>query len=198
MPIVGLVLGTIVVAGLVYLLTRDDDAHFYRYPYYGPYYRHYYRPEYRPYFGPYSSFAPIIAVPPIIVGVVLGIAVVGGLDYLLTRDRDGRFYRYPYYGPYHQYYYRAEYRRYNGPFRDAPVRGPDPHWGVSTYRDPGNRVPVQRGPERWTPPGNQPNPAYREPGNRVPAQQGPGRWAPPTNQPNPAYRQPENRVPAQQ
>jgi hypothetical protein len=48
----GVVLGTIVVAGLVYLLVRGHDGRLYHYPYYGPYYRTYYRPAYRPYSGP--------------------------------------------------------------------------------------------------------------------------------------------------
>src|SRR5579864_625524 len=197
LPVVGIVLGTVVVAGLVYLLTRDDDGHFYRYPYYGPYYRHYYRPEYRPYFGFYPVFAPIITVPPLIVGVVLGIAVVGGLEYLLARDHDGRFYRYPYYGPYHRYYYRAEYRPYYGPYRDAPVRGPDTRWDVPTHRD-SNRVPVPQGPSRWTPPSNQPTPAYRGPANQGPVPQGPSRWSPSSNQSTPTYREPANRGPVPQ
>jgi hypothetical protein len=57
-PIVGIVLGTIIVAGLAYLLVRDYYGGFYRYPYYGPYYRYYYRPAYRPYVGPYHD-APV-------------------------------------------------------------------------------------------------------------------------------------------
>jgi hypothetical protein len=48
----GVVLGTIVVAGLVFLLVRGYDGRLYHYPYYGPYYRTYYRPAYRPYAGP--------------------------------------------------------------------------------------------------------------------------------------------------
>jgi hypothetical protein len=54
-PVAGLVLGTVIVAGLFFLLVRDHDGHVYRYPYYGPYYRHYYNPEYRPYPGPYHD-----------------------------------------------------------------------------------------------------------------------------------------------
>jgi hypothetical protein len=56
-PLLGLVLGTIVVAGLVYLLVRQPSGVLYRYPYYGPYYRHYYQPIYRPYYGP-LRYAP--------------------------------------------------------------------------------------------------------------------------------------------
>ncbi len=51
-PLVGVVLGTIVVAGLVYLLVHHPSGALYRYPYYGPYQRIYYRPVYRPYYGP--------------------------------------------------------------------------------------------------------------------------------------------------
>jgi hypothetical protein len=56
-PLAGIVLGTILFGGLVYLLVRHSSGHFYRYPYYGSYYRQYYRPYYRPYYGPYR-FAP--------------------------------------------------------------------------------------------------------------------------------------------
>jgi hypothetical protein len=50
-PLVGIVLGTIIVGGLAYLVTRGYDGQFYRYPYYGPYRQYYYRPGYRPYAG---------------------------------------------------------------------------------------------------------------------------------------------------
>jgi hypothetical protein len=56
-PLAGLVLGTIIFGGLVYLLVRHSSGYLYRYPYYGSYYRYYYRPYYRPYTGPYR-FAP--------------------------------------------------------------------------------------------------------------------------------------------
>jgi hypothetical protein len=56
-PLAGIVLGTILFGGLVYLLVRHSSGHFYRYPYYGSYYRQYYRPYYRPYYGP-LRFAP--------------------------------------------------------------------------------------------------------------------------------------------
>jgi len=209
LPIVGIVLGTIVVAGLVYLLVHDHDGYYYRYPYYGSYYRYYYRPVYRSYFGWYPALCPIITPPVAIAGIVLGTTIVGGLDYLVTRDRDGRFYRYPYYGPYRAHYYRPEYRQYTGPYRDAPLRQVDPRWDPPAYRnvqnapvnnthptwnDPGNRVPVQQvAPQRWTPPANQnapvnnTHPTWNDPGNRVPVQQGaPQRWTPPANQNAPA------------
>ncbi len=56
-PLVGIVLGTIVVAGLVYLLVRHPSGALYRYPYYGSYHRLYYRPIYHPYYGP-LRYAP--------------------------------------------------------------------------------------------------------------------------------------------
>ncbi len=128
LPIVGAVLGTIVVAGLIYLLVHGPDNEYYRYPYYGAYYRHYYRPEYRPYTGSYPAVAPIITVAPAITGTALGTVVVNNLQYILTRDSDGRLYRYPYYGPYHQYYYRPTYRPYAGSYPEAPVRQGDARW----------------------------------------------------------------------
>ena len=62
-PLVGVVLGTIVVAGLLYLLVRHPGGALYRYPYYGPYYRTYYRPVYRPYYGP-LRYAPAFVYGP--------------------------------------------------------------------------------------------------------------------------------------
>src|SRR5262249_32025556 len=187
LPVVGIVLGTIVVAGLIYLLTHDRD-HYYRYPYYGAYYRHYYRPEFRPYLGPPPPFAPIITVPPVIAGRVLGTVAVGGLDYLVARDRDGRFYRYPYYGPYRQHYYRAGYRPYYGPYRDAPVRAGDPRWQGPAPQyvrpqlpparpDPGRAPAWQGPPQRWN----------QDPRNNPPGpQSAPPRWTPPAVQYAPA------------
>ncbi|HLJ66573.1 MAG TPA: hypothetical protein VKX16_04355, partial [Chloroflexota bacterium] len=130
-PIVGVVLGTIVAAGVVYLLVHGPDGGYYRYPYYGSYYRFYYHAGYRPYTGYYPGTAPVITVAPVIAGIVLGIIIVNNYQYILTRDGSGHYYRYPYYGPYHQYYYRSTYRTYTGSYRayqDAPVRQGDPHW----------------------------------------------------------------------
>jgi hypothetical protein len=62
-PLVGAVLGTIIVAGLVYLLVRHPGGHLYRYPYYGSYYNYYYRPVYRPYYGPFR-YAPAFVYGP--------------------------------------------------------------------------------------------------------------------------------------
>jgi hypothetical protein len=142
-PIWGVVIGTIVVAGLVYLLVHAPDGRYYRYPYYGDYYRHYYNPRYRPYLGYYAA-APVILVAPPITGVVLGLIVVGGLYYILTRDAYGYFYRYPYYGPYRQYYYRATYRPYAGPYsgtayQTIPLRQGDSRWDApAMHNAPGS------------------------------------------------------------
>ncbi|TMI79284.1 MAG: hypothetical protein E6H04_10830, partial [Bacillati bacterium ANGP1] len=221
LPIAEIVLGTIVVAGLVYLLVRDNDGRYYRYPYYGPYYRHYYRPEYRSYFGPYPPLAPVIFVPAPIVGVVVGTVILGGFEHLLAR------------GPYHRYYYRPEYRPYTGSYHDASVRQGDPHWdapayrdahhqGSPGYRDPGRRAPVPQSTPRWTPPSPQNAPAYRTPnwtppalqdqhrrdapayhggGDAAPMPGGDPRWAAPTHrdgQVGPGYRDPGGRGPAPQ
>ena len=154
-PIWGIVLGTIIVAGLIYLLVHGPDGVYYRYPYYGEYYEYYYRPQYRPYTGYYVESGPIILVAPAIVGVVLGIVVVGSLEYIVTGDADGHLYRYPYYGPYRRHYYRAAYRPYVGPYVtaywSAPVRQGDRHWDTDTR----NLAPAYQRPQR------QPNPAYK-------------------------------------
>ena len=223
LPIAGIVLGTIIVARLLYLLAHDHDGGYYRYPYYGPYYRHYYRAEYRAFAGPYPRLAPIITPPPTIRGVILGTTAVDGLAYLVARDREGRFSRYPYYGPYHRYYYRPEYHPYQGRYNDAPVRQADLRWDRPAYRDPRNQVPQWTPPPyqngapsnpNWGPPGypNDPRrnvPAYNDPRNQVP------QWTPPPHQngapPNPnwgppgypndprrnvpAYNDPRNQVP---
>jgi hypothetical protein len=133
LPIVGIVLGTIVVAGLVYLLVHGPDGGYYRYPYYGAYYHHYYHSQYRPYTGYYPASAPIISVAPALTGNPLGIVVVNNLQYILTRDSDDHLYRYPYYGPYHQYYYRSTYRPYTGSYQNAQVRQGDPRWDAPAH-----------------------------------------------------------------
>lgn len=192
LPIAGIVLGTIIVAGLVYLLVRDGYGHYYRYPYYGPYYHYYYRPWYRPYVGPYPALAPVILAPRPLVGIVLGTAIVAGLEYLVVRDRDGRIYRYPYYGPYRQYYYRPGYRPYVGQGYDAPIRQGDPRWDSPATRG----APLRGGP------------AYPDPRNRLPAPHGAGAPAgsPATAPAHPVIYQrdeprtqdPRNRVPVRQ
>ena len=156
-PIWGIVLGTIIVAGLLYLLVHGPDGVYYRYPYYGEYYRYYYRSEYRPYTGYYVASGPIILVAPTIAGIVLGVVVVNDLDYIVTRDAYGHLYRYPYYGPYRQYYYRPTYRpyvgAYVGTYQSAPVRHGDRHWDSDT-RD---LAPAYQRPLRHS------NPAYNQP-----------------------------------
>jgi hypothetical protein len=152
-PIWGIVLGTIIVAGLLYLIVHGPDGGYYRYPYYGEYYHHYYRPQYRPYTGYYLASAPVIIVAPTIVGVVLGVVVVNHLEYVLTRDTYGHLYRYPYYGPYRQVYYRPTYRPYTRTFQEAPVRQGDRDWDTDT-RD---LAPAYQRPER------QPNRTYQQP-----------------------------------
>jgi hypothetical protein len=133
-PIWGVVLGTVLVAGLLYLIVHGPDGHYYRYPYYGEYYRHYYHPEYRPYTGFYASSAVVVTVAPRVAGVVLGVVLVDGHHYILSRDAGGRLYRYPYYGPYRQVYYKPDYHEYRGPYvengasRRAALRQGDAHW----------------------------------------------------------------------
>jgi len=171
-PIWGIVLGTIIVAGLLYLIVHGPDGGYYRYPYYGEYYGYYYRPHYRPYTGFYLASAPIIIVAPAIVGVVLGVVVVNQVQYILTRDAYGHLYRYPYYGPYRQVYYRPTYRPYTGAFHNAPVRQGDRHWDT----DKRNLAPAFQRPQ----PQERPSPAYHQP-----------------QQPNPAYHQPQQPNPSQ-
>jgi len=212
-PIWGVVLGTIVVAGLLYLLVHGPDGAYYRYPYYGEYYQHYYRPSYRPYMGYYLAFAPVVTVAPVIVGTVLGIVTLGSLEYILSRDAYGHLYRYPYYGPYRQVYYRSYYQPYhgtfvmNGSYRSAPVRQGDARWDndrrilAPAYQRPGpNRTFYQqRQPapqprpsstnQRW-----QPRPSQQQRPNST-YQQQPGPSQPRPNstnqrrQPGPTQRQ---------
>jgi hypothetical protein len=140
-PIWGVVLGTIVVAGLIYLLVHAPDGGYYQYPYYGDYYRHYYNPHYRAYVGYYPVAVPVIFVAPPIIGVVLGVIVVNNFSYIVTRDAYGYYYRYPYYGPYRQYYYRATYRPYSGPrfgaaYQTIPLRQGDSRWDAPAMHNP--------------------------------------------------------------
>jgi hypothetical protein len=166
-PLWGIVLGTIIVAGLLYLLVHGPDGVYYRYPYYGEYYRYYYRPEYRPYTAYYVASGPIILVAPTIVGDVLGVVVVGSLEYIVTRDAYGHLYRYPYYGPYRKHYYRAAYRPYVGPYVSAywsaPVRQGDRHWDADT-RDlaPAYQRPQRQSNPAYHQPQRQPNPNYQQ------------------------------------
>jgi hypothetical protein len=166
LPIIGVVLGTIALAGLIYLLVRDHDGHYWRYPYYGEYYRYYYRPEYHVYSGWYPVSCPVVYAAAPITGFVLGVTVVSGFDYLVVRDRDGRYERYPYYGPYRSYYYRPEYHAYVGSYHDAPVRYGDTRGTVIFHRT-NAPAPYQR------PAGTDPRPVQyqRPPYTPVPQQQ---------------------------
>jgi len=193
-PIWGVVLGTVVVAGLLYLLVQGPDGGYYRYPYWGEYYRRYYHPEYRLYAGAYPASAPIIAVAALIAGTVLGIVVIDNLQYILSRDAAGHLYRYPYYGPYRQVYYRPTYRPYQGPYtttgsyRSAPVRQGDPRWDAParTVRPaPGTPNAPRPVPAPIRPtPGPQPVPV--RPPTPAPAYQPPASQRPPA----PAYQRP--------
>lgn len=178
-PLWGIVLGTIIVAGLLYLIVHGPDGGYYRYPYYGEYYRHYYHPWYRPYTGFYPAAAPVIVVAPRVVGLVLGVVVINHVQYILSRDGDGHLYRYPYYGPYRQVYYRPAYHEYhgdyvtNGAYSHAPVRQGDPHWDT----DRRNFAPAyQRPPQpEWRPnaPDHQGQPTtHYQPRQQPPSQSG--------------------------
>ena len=167
LPIVGVVLGTIALAGLIYLLVRDHDR-YYRYPYYGDYYTYYYNPVYRPYYGSYPAICPIVFAPAPITGFVLGVSVFDGYDYLIVRDHDGRFARYPYFGPYREHYYRPEYRAYAGPYRDAPVRyGEWRRDGGAPGQRPYYNNNYNRGPQQYQQPQR---PSYNNNYNRGPQQ----------------------------
>ncbi len=206
-PIWGVVLGTIVVAGLIYLLVHGPDGGYYRYPYYGEYYRHYYHPEYKPYRGYYPASAPIITVAPVIVGIVLGIVVIDSLQYVLSRDAGGHLYRYPYYGPYRQVYYHPTYRPYRGTYvttgayRHAPVRQGDPHWDAVANtirgrpapapRPPGQPIPTPQRPVVQRPRTIAPQPVPVRPPVPAPAYQPPAPRPPQA----PAYQPPAPRPP---
>jgi hypothetical protein len=65
-----------------------------------------------------------------VAGTILGLAVIAGIVYLITRDRYGVYYRYPYghyyaYGPHYRYdgWYAPHYRDWQGRF----YQGPMPH-----------------------------------------------------------------------
>lgn len=163
-PIWGVVLGTIVIAGLLYLLVHGPDGEYYRYPYYGDYYRYYYSSQYRPYFGYYPPTAPVIFVAPTLVGTVIGIVTLSNQPYIVTRDSYGYLYRYPYYGPYREYYrpgpYRPYPRTYVGvPAPNIPVRMGDSRWDAPVTRSP--RAPGR--PRILIPPATPPAPNWRGP-----------------------------------
>lgn len=191
-PVWGIVLGTIIIAGLLYLIVHGPDGGYYRYPYYGEYYQYYYRPWYQPYDGYYPMAAPLILVAPVVVGTVLGIVAVNNLEYIVSRDAYGHYYRYPYYGPYRQVYYRPTYHVYAGTyaaeatFRAAPVRQGDPRWD----NDKRILAPVNQRPQ----PGTQPRPAYQQPQRQYQPQQRPTYQQPQRQyqpQQRPTYQQPQ-------
>lgn len=185
-PIWGVVLGTVVVAGLLYLMVHGPDGHYYRYPYYGEYYRHYYHPEYRPYAGFWTSSAMVVTVAPRVSGTVLGVVLVDGRHYILSRDAGGHLYRYPYFGPYEHVYYRPDYRDYRGPYvgngayRTAQVRVGDARW------DNDRRIlaPDYQRPRSVQRPSTQPNhqPQYDRNQHQQPRQYNRNQPQPNTNQ----------------
>jgi hypothetical protein len=158
-PIWGVVLGTVIAAGLLYLIVHGPDGHYYRYPYYGEYYRHYYHPEYRPYTGFWPSSSVVVTVAPHVAGVVLGVVLIDGHHYVLSRDAGGHLYRYPYFGPYREVYYKPDYHDYhgtyvtNGAYRQAALRQGDSHW------DGDKRIlaPTFQRPRQAQRPSNPPN-----------------------------------------
>ena len=86
--------------------------------------------------------------------LVLAVILIPALaEYILTRGVYGHLYRYPYYGPYRQYYYLATYRPYVGTYvrtyQNVPVRQGDRHWDTDTR----NLAPVYQRPQ----PQRQPN-----------------------------------------
>lgn len=215
LPIWGTVLGTILVAGLLYLLVHEPDNHYYRYPYYGAYYRHYYHRGYRAYQGYYPESAPIVTVAWPISGVVLGTVEVNNYEYIMARDSGGHFYRYPYYGPYRQYYYRPTYRPYTGAYvnvvnvhnnvhvtnvvhvNNIQVRQGDPHWDAPAayasshanyFRSTPQRQPFNRPSPQPAP--QRPEPTYQPAPQRQPYQ-------PPQRQPDPVYQPAPQRQPYQ-
>ena len=198
LPIVGAVLGTIVVGGLIYLIVRDGDQ-YYRYPYYGEYYHYYYNAGYRPYYGFWPATAAVILAAAAISGVVLGFTAIAGLDYLVVRGYDGHYMRYPYYGPYRARYYRPEYRAYAGPYRDAPVhygdwRGGTARPAAAPYQGPAaggqrfNYTPIPSRPNTYQRPNNNWQPQqYQRPGTY----QAPQQYQRPNNNGRPQYQAPQ-------
>ncbi len=81
------------------------------------------------------------------------------------RDRDGRYERCPYFGPYRARYYRPDYHAYAGPYRDAAVhcgewRGQAP---VQYQRPVDAPRPVQYQRPNYTPIPQRPNDNYPGP-----------------------------------
>ncbi|HET7263233.1 MAG TPA: hypothetical protein VFL28_01085, partial [bacterium] len=193
MPIVGAVLGTILVGGLLYLLAHDSAA-YYRYPYYGAYYHHYYSASYRPYTGWYPASPPIIYVATPIVGTVLGIVAVNNYQYLAVRDYDGAYRRYPYYGPYRSYYYHPTYRYYSGTYvniyTQAPVAVGDSHWDAPRYQMQQWQRTVTSRPNAWSAPHRSMPATYQRP-QWQPQSQPVFQRPAPAPQPQPTYQRPQ-------
>ncbi|HKX19269.1 MAG TPA: hypothetical protein VJT33_14760 [bacterium] len=66
-----------------------------------------------------------------VAGTILGLVVIAGIVYLVTRDRYGVYYRYPYghyyaYGGYYRYHYDGRYAPYYRPWQGRFYRGPMP------------------------------------------------------------------------
>ena len=196
MPIAGVVLGTILVGGLLYLIAHDGGA-YYRYPYYGDYYHHYYSERYRPYTGWYPASAPIIYVATPLFGTVLGIVTVNNYEYLAVRDRDGAYQRYPYYGPYRSYYYHPTYRPYTGAYVNVYQRAPlsigNSHWDAPQHQMQQFQQTITSRPNAWSAPHRQLPATYQRPQWQPQAQpvfQRPTP-APQPQQPHPAYQRPQ-------
>jgi hypothetical protein len=76
-----------------------------------------------------SALPPAHAQAYSVAGTILGLAVIAGIVYLVTRDRYGVYYRYPYghyyaYGP--RYRYDGRYAPYYRPWQGRFYRGPMP------------------------------------------------------------------------
>ena len=197
MPIAGTVLGTVLISGLLYLVSHDAYGAYYRYPYYGAYYHHYYNARYRSFGGYYPSSAPLILAAEPLVGTVLGIVTVNNYQYLAVRDHDGQYQRYPYYGPYRSYYYHPTYRSYTGTYANVYTRAPvamgDPHWDAPRYQMQQIARTVTSRPTPWSAPHRalpalqaQPRPAVQQWQQARPTYQRP---QPQQTQPRPQWQQ---------
>jgi hypothetical protein len=215
LPILGTVLGTILLSGLLYLVA-DNANSYYLYPYYGAYYNHYHQAWYRPYRGYYPASAPIISVAEPIAGTVLGYVTINNYQYLAVRDRDGQFRRYPYYGPYRTYYtqqYHEAWHPYSGGYANTVVRAPvaqgDPHWDAPRYTMQQISHTVTSRPTPWSAPHRvgmpapaaQPRPAVQQAQprpQRTPLQQPqPQTTRPQQLQQQPTYQRPQPQPQAQ-
>ncbi|HLY23056.1 MAG TPA: hypothetical protein VKT83_11385 [bacterium] len=200
MPLLGTVLGTVLVAGLLYLISHNASGGYYRYPYYGAYYHHYYSARYRPYGGYYPASAPLILAAEPLLGAVLGIITVNNYQYLAVRDYDGQYRRYPYYGPYRSYYYHPTYRSYSGTYVNVYVQAPvavgDPHWDAPRYQMQQIARTVTSRPSPWSAPHRalpapQAQPTYQRPQQQWQPQAQPTYQRPQPQQVQPTYQRPQ-------